>query len=94
MLEAGFCKDMVECLPVDPATWVRFPAGAGLGPSIHGLVTECSDSAIPNSLAAVLTLFSTWLEWSTSTQEFWVGILADPKDFPLGITSLVAAVIQ
>ena len=20
---------MVECLPVDPATWVRFPAGAG-----------------------------------------------------------------
>ena len=22
-------RDMVECLPVDPATWVRFPAGTG-----------------------------------------------------------------
>ena len=28
-VEAGFYSDMVECLPVDPATWVRFPAGAG-----------------------------------------------------------------
>ena len=28
------------------------------------------------------------------TQEFWVRILADPEYFPLGITSLVAAVIR
>ena len=27
-------------------------------------------------------------------QEFWVRILADPKDFPLGIISLVAAVLN
>ena len=28
-VEAGFESDVVECLPVNPATWVRFPAGAG-----------------------------------------------------------------
>ena len=28
-IEASFYSDMVECLPVDPVTWVRFPAGAG-----------------------------------------------------------------
>ena len=28
-VEAGFYSDVVECLPVDPAFWVRFPAGAG-----------------------------------------------------------------
>ena len=28
-VEAGFYSDVVECLPVDPAAWVRFPAGAG-----------------------------------------------------------------
>ena len=28
-VEAGFYSDVVECLPVNPATWVRFPAGAG-----------------------------------------------------------------
>ena len=28
-VEAGFYSDAVECLPVDPATWVRFPAGTG-----------------------------------------------------------------
>ena len=27
--EAVFYCDVVECLPVDPATWVRFLAGAG-----------------------------------------------------------------
>ena len=26
---SDFYSDVVECLPVDPATWVRFPAGAG-----------------------------------------------------------------
>ena len=25
----GFYSDAVECLPVNPASWVRFPAGAG-----------------------------------------------------------------
>ena len=29
-VEAGFYSDVVECLPVDPATWIRFLAGAGL----------------------------------------------------------------
>ena len=28
-VEAGFYSDVVECLPVDPATWVRLPAGTG-----------------------------------------------------------------
>ena len=28
-VEAGFYSDAVECLPVNPASWVRFPAGAG-----------------------------------------------------------------
>ena len=28
-VEAGFYSDMVKCLPVDPATWVRFQAGTG-----------------------------------------------------------------
>ena len=28
-VEAGFYSDVVECLRVDPATWVRFPARAG-----------------------------------------------------------------
>ena len=28
-VEAGFYSDVVKCLPVDPATWVRIPAGAG-----------------------------------------------------------------
>ena len=30
-VEAGFYSDVVECLPVDPATWTRFPAGTGTG---------------------------------------------------------------
>ena len=29
VVEAGFYSDMVECLPVDPVTLVRFPAGTG-----------------------------------------------------------------
>ena len=28
-VEDGLYRDTVECLPVDPATWVRFPAGTG-----------------------------------------------------------------
>ena len=28
-VEAGFYSDEVECLPVDPAPRVRFPAGTG-----------------------------------------------------------------
>ena len=28
-IEAGFDSNVVVCLPVYPATWVRFPAGAG-----------------------------------------------------------------
>ena len=27
-VETGFYSDVEECLPVDPASWVRFPAGA------------------------------------------------------------------
>ena len=45
----------------------------------------CSDSAIPNSLVVWVNSLATWLEWSTVKLEFWVRILADPKDFPLGI---------
>ena len=29
VVEAGFYSNVVECLPVDPASWVRFPAGTG-----------------------------------------------------------------
>ena len=28
-VEIGLYSYVVECLPVDPATWVLFPAGAG-----------------------------------------------------------------
>ena len=28
-VEAGFYSNVVELLPVDPATWVRFPDGTG-----------------------------------------------------------------
>ena len=28
-IEAGFYSDMVECLPVDTATWVQFSPGTG-----------------------------------------------------------------
>ena len=28
-VEAGFYSDVVECLPVESATWVQFLAGAG-----------------------------------------------------------------
>ena len=28
-VEAGFYSDVLECFPVNPATLVRFPAGAG-----------------------------------------------------------------
>ena len=27
-VEASFYNDVVECLPLDPATWVRYPAEA------------------------------------------------------------------
>ena len=37
-VEAGFYSDVVECLPVDPASWVRFPAGAG---KIFSLYDNC-----------------------------------------------------
>ena len=29
VVEANFNSYVLECLPVDPATWVRFPAGVG-----------------------------------------------------------------
>ena len=34
-VEAGFYSDVVECLPVDPVTWVRFPAGADIFFSLY-----------------------------------------------------------
>ena len=37
-VEAGFYSDVVECLPVDPATWVQFPAGTG---KIFSLYDTC-----------------------------------------------------
>ena len=39
-VEAGFYCDVVECLPVDPATWVRFPAGAGKIFSLYDFYLE------------------------------------------------------
>ena len=39
-VEAGFYSDVVECLPVDPATWVRFPAGAGKIFSLYDMSTS------------------------------------------------------
>ena len=37
-VEAGFYSDVVECLPVDPATRARFPAEAG---KIFSLYDTC-----------------------------------------------------
>ena len=42
-VEAGFYSDVVECLPVDPATWVRFPAGAG---KIFSLYDTCKSPVL------------------------------------------------
>ena len=39
-VEAGFYSDVVECLPVDPVTWVRFPAGAGKIFSLYDNMTS------------------------------------------------------
>ena len=38
-VEAGFYSDVVACLPVDPATWVRLLAGAG---KIFSLYDTCN----------------------------------------------------
>ena len=38
-VEAGFYSDLVECLPVDPASWVRIPAGAGKIFSLYDIIT-------------------------------------------------------
>ena len=42
-VEAGFYSDVVECLPVDPANWGRFPTGAGKIFSLYdkGLIHMC-----------------------------------------------------
>ena len=37
-VEAGFYSDVVECFPVDPATWVRFLAGTGKLLSLYGII--------------------------------------------------------
>ena len=41
-VEAGFYSDVVECLPVDPATWVRFQAGAGKIFSLYNIIIKVS----------------------------------------------------
>ena len=46
MVEAGFNSDVVECLPVDPATWVRFPAGAGKIFSLYDIIIDTPFSGI------------------------------------------------
>ena len=38
-VEAGFYSDVVKCLPVNPATWVQFPAEAG---KIYSLYDNCA----------------------------------------------------
>ena len=54
VVEAGFYSDVVECLPVDPATWVRFPAGAGKIFSLYDINQRCypgSEFVVANTLA-------------------------------------------
>ena len=43
-VEAVFYIDAVLCLPVTPATWVRFPAGAGkiVGSTTYTQTSLCS----------------------------------------------------
>ena len=41
-VEAGFYSDVVECLPVDPATWFRFPAGTGKIWSLYDIIVPYS----------------------------------------------------
>ena len=36
-VEPGLYSDVVECLPVDPSTWVRFPAGTGKIVSLYDI---------------------------------------------------------
>ena len=48
-VEAGFYSDVVECLPVDPATWVRFPAGAGKIFSLYD-TQKMQDAQVTKSL--------------------------------------------
>ena len=45
-VEAGFYSDVVECLPVNPPTWLQFPAGAGKLFSLYdnGLTQESRES--------------------------------------------------
>ena len=38
-VKAGFYSNVVECLAVDPASWVRFPAGTG---KIFSLYDTCA----------------------------------------------------
>ena len=45
-VEAGFYSDVVECLPVDPAIWVRFLAGAGKIFSLYDINTYLKFSII------------------------------------------------
>ena len=54
VVEAGFYSDMVECLPVDPATWVRFPAGAG---KIFSLYDNGAHRAIVAITYVIATIF-------------------------------------
>ena len=44
-VEAGFYSDVVECLPVNPATWVRFPAGVGKIFSLYDICLGVSKSS-------------------------------------------------
>ena len=53
-VEAGFYSDVVECLPVDPASWVRFSAGAGKIFSLYDKLTEHGT----NTLARRVYLFN------------------------------------
>ena len=46
VVEAHFYSDVVECLPVDPATWFRFRAGTGKIYSLNNINVMCSCSII------------------------------------------------
>ena len=48
-IEAGFYSDVVECLPVDLASWVRFPAGTGKIFSLYDIGAHRKSLTHPSS---------------------------------------------
>ena len=61
-MEAGFYSDVVECLPVNPATWVRFPAGTGKIFSLYdNLVSKKEEHDTVSYFYFFTDLQNTWI---------------------------------